>query len=272
MQHARYIDGRNGQLDPEDRGLAYGDGLFETMWARDGHVRWLDLHLERLVEGCTRLAIPVPDREELETRIHECAPKSGYASIKLILTRGPGPRGYAPPDDPTPTIVLFAYPRRAQYSDAGNGLEIETLRLRLGENPKLAGIKHLCRLEQVLAQLELKGRSIDEGLMLGLDGRVVGGTSTNVFACFGSELRTPRITGAGVCGVMRRVVLERCPEHGLSPFETDLTPEDLYAADEVFMTNALTGIRPVRRLDRRVFAERSVADGLCEALGIEVRA
>lgn len=263
----RYIDGNEGRLDPGDRGLAYGDGLFETMAARGGQVRWLDLHLERLSEGCRRLSIPAPDPGELRERILERARTAGHAVIKLILTRGTGPRGYAPPADPEPTVVLFAYPALPE-AERGT-LRVVTLRMRLGENAKLAGIKHLCRLEQVLARLELASRAADEGLLRGADGRVVGGTSANVFAVTGSCLRTPRITGAGICGIMRRVVLEHSAEHGLRAEEADLTVAELASADEVFMTNALMGIRPVRLLDERRFGDPLVARGLQEALGMQ---
>lgn len=266
MQAALYIDGRDGCVDPQDRGLAYGDGLFETMLAEDGNVRWLNLHLERLSEGCRRLAIPLPDLDEMKRRIGEQVPRGSRATIKVILTRGAGPRGYAPPQDPVPTVILFAYP--AESPGEPSELAVETLRLRLGENPKLAGIKHLSRLEHVMARLELGSRGADEGLLLDSSGNVVGGTSTNVFALFGSNLTTPRITGAGVCGVMRRVVLERCTDHGLNPIEADLTVADLHEADEIFMTNALTGIRPVGKLDGRAFPEQSVARGLSESLGL----
>jgi len=262
-----YIDGQEDRLDPEDRGLAYGDGLFETMAARGGQVRWLDLHLERLAEGCRRLSIPVPDPDELRARILERARAAGHATIKLILTRGTGPRGYAPPPDPEPMVILFAYPT-AVAAPGNTALRVVTLRMLLGENPKLAGIKHLCRLEQVLARLELASSNADEGLLRCADGRVVGGTSANVFAVIGSQLRTPRITGAGICGVMRRVVLERCADHGLRAEEVDLTVAELTAADEVFMTNALIGIRPVSSLDERRFGEPLVARGLQEALGM----
>jgi 4-amino-4-deoxychorismate lyase len=249
------VNGRRTGVDPADRGLAYGDGLFETMASIEGRLRWLDYHLERLAEGCARLAIPSIEPSELRADVEAHCPKSGRAIVKLILTRGPGARGYAPPEQAQPTRILGIsswqpYPRR-HYTE---GIRVRVCAMRLGESPALAGLKHLCRLEQVLAQVELRGRDVEQGLLLDTRGYVVGGTSTNVFAVRGTELLTPAMTRNGVAGVMRRVVLERAEEAGLRPIETAMTLQDVEGADELFMTNALVGIWPVGRLDDRAYS------------------
>jgi 4-amino-4-deoxychorismate lyase len=181
------VNGQPTGVDPADRGLAYGDGLFETMGAVNGRIRWLELHFDRLEHGCRRLAIPPPARGVLEQEIAMNCPKHGRAIAKLIITRGSGPRGYAPPESPTPTRVLAVsawpdYPA-SRYRD---GISVHVCALRLGENPALAGIKHLSRLEQVLAELEIKGRGVEQGLLLDTRERVIGGTNSNFFAVFGS--------------------------------------------------------------------------------------
>jgi 4-amino-4-deoxychorismate lyase len=244
------VNGQPTGLDPADRGLAYGDGLFETMGAVDGRIRWLDFHLERLEEGCRRLAIPPPARDTLEQDLTKNCPKRGRAIMKLIVTRGSGPRGYAPPDTPTSTQILAVsawpdYPE-ARYRD---GISVHVCRLRLGENSALAGIKHLSRLEQVLAEIELKGRNVEQGLLLDASEKVVGGTNSNVFAVFGNELTTPPLLRCGVKGVMRRAVLEAAPALRVSVNERDLTLEQILGADELLMTNSLFGIWPVARVD-----------------------
>jgi 4-amino-4-deoxychorismate lyase len=246
------VNGQPTGVDPADRGLAYGDGLFETMGAADGRIRWLDLHFDRLEDGCRRLAIPPPARSVLEEEIATSCPAQGRAIVKLIITRGSGPRGYAPPDRPTPTRVLAIsawpdYPE-ARYRD---GISVHVCGLRLGENPALAGIKHLSRLEQVLAEIELKGHSVEQGLLLDTREHVVGGTNSNVFAVFGSELTTPSLTRCGVRGVMRRAVLEAAPGLGLPVTERDLRLDQALEADELFVTNSLFGIWPVSRVDSR---------------------
>jgi 4-amino-4-deoxychorismate lyase len=244
------VNGRDQLLDPSDRGLAYGDGLFETMAANRGRIRWLDLHLERLADGCRRLRIPPLDEGELRAEIEGRLPSDERAVVKLIVTRGSGARGYRPPARPRPTRILGIgawpdYPA-SHYTE---GIVIRTCTLRLSESPPLAGLKHLCRLEQVLAQAEVEANGADEGLLLDVRGRVVGGTSSNVFAVRSQRLYTPRIDRSGVRGVMRRAVLEACAREGIDAAEIDLEPEALRAADEIFVTNALVGLWPVAALD-----------------------
>jgi 4-amino-4-deoxychorismate lyase len=140
--------------------------------------------------------------------------------------------------------------------------------LRLGESPALAGIKHLCRLEQVLAQIELRGHDVEQGLLLDSSGYVVGGSSSNVFAVRATQLMTPAITRNGIAGVMRRAVLEAAPDTGLTAIETNLTLHEILRADELFMTNALFGIWPVAKLDERSFAPGPITRRLMQRLEI----
>ncbi|HEX6999070.1 MAG TPA: aminodeoxychorismate lyase [Gammaproteobacteria bacterium] len=262
------VNGRPGAVDPADRGLAYGDGLFETMAAEGGRIRFLDFHLDRLCSSCERLGIPGPDREALKAEIEAHCPRAGRAVMKLVWTRGPGERGYRPPAQPNPTRILSisswpAYPD-SHYT---RGVRVKTCALRLGESPALAGMKHLNRLEQVLARMELDERDAEEGLLLDAGGRVVGCTSSNVFAVRGGGLATPALDRCGVRGVMRRAVLECAAAHGLAAEERDLSPEALREADEMFLTNAVFGIWPVRRLDGRELAPGPVTRRLMELLG-----
>lgn len=249
------VNGESARLDPADRGLAYGDGLFETMAARDGTIRWLDHHLDRLTAGCLRLAIPAPPRGLIRDEIARLLPASGARVVKLIVTRGPGARGYRPPAAPEPTRLL----RIAPWPDYPaqnytNGICAKSCTLTLGENPALAGLKHLNRLEQVLAQMELAAdTSVQEGLLCDARGRVAGGTFSNVFAVRDGTLSTPAVNRCGVRGVMRCLVLETCAELGLAAHETDMSLRACYDAEELFVTNAVFGIWPVRRLDRKLF-------------------
>ena len=262
------VNGQTTGIDPADRGLAYGDGLFETMAARDGRIRWLDLHLDRLEEGCRRLEIPPPPRSLVAREIDAHCPRQGRAVVKLILTRGPGVRGYLPPEPATPTRVLAISPWPEYHeSHYRHGISMRVCQLRLGENPALAGIKHLCRLEQVLAQLELRGHPVQQGVLLDTRGYVVGGTSSNVFAVRGAELRTPSLARCGIKGVMRRAVLEAARTLGLRAEERELELVDLFAADELFVTNSLFGIWPVTDVDGRRFAIGAITERLMTHLG-----
>jgi len=266
------VNGRQAGVDPSDRGLAYGDGLFETMAAANGSIRWLDYHLERLAHGCTRLAIPQPDPRVIRDEIRAHCPRVGRAVVKLIITRGSGARGYGPPAHSVPTRILAisAWPnyQAENYSD---GIRVRVCELRLAEAPRLAGLKHLCRLEQVLAELELGGGA-QHGLLLDASGRVIGGTRSNVFAVRDGRLLTPALDRCGIRGVMRRVVLETATAAGLGAEECDLTLGDLRSAAELFMTNSLFGIWPIAQLDERSFAAGAITRQLMERLGVGTNA
>jgi 4-amino-4-deoxychorismate lyase len=269
MNETRYlVDGRSACVDPADRGLAYGDGLFETMAARDGELRWLGHHKARLAEGCRRLGIPEPDWEIVRAEIARLAPSSGRAVVKLIVTRGSGARGYRPPEKLAPCRILSIGPWPVTpASHYTHGIVVHSCRIRLGENPALAGMKHLCRLEQVLAQRELADTGADEGLVLGASGFVAGGTSSNAFAVSGTRLLTPAITRCGVKGVMRQVVLEAAAKVGLEAVETDMDLGAIRSAGELFLTSTLRAIRPVRELDGRAFAVGPHTRALMQRVG-----
>ncbi len=269
METLWLVNGQRTGVDPADRGLAYGDGLFETMAAHEGHIRWLDLHFDRLEEGCRRLEIPPLPRRLLADEIATHCPRAGRATVKLIVTRGPGTRGYAPPEAPAPTRVLSvaAWPKYPS-SHYTNGIRVRVCRLRLAANPALAGMKHLNRLEHVLAQLELRGTDTEQGLLLDTSEHVVGGTSSNVFAVQQGQLLTPAIERAGIKGVMRRVVLAAAIKLGVRASERDLTLAEIANADELFMTNALFGIWPVASFDGRTLARGAVTQRLMQHLGV----
>jgi 4-amino-4-deoxychorismate lyase len=193
----------------------------------------------------------------------------GRATVKLIVTRGPGTRGYAPPAAPAPTRILSicAWPKYPS-SHYANGIRVRVCRLRLATNPALAGIKHLNRLEHVLAHLELRNTDADQGLLLDASEHVVGGTSSNVFAVHQGQLLTPAIERAGIKGVMRRVVLAAAAEIGVPTVERDVTLADIANADELFMTNALFGVWPLASFEDRVLARGPVTQRLMQHLDV----
>jgi 4-amino-4-deoxychorismate lyase len=242
-----WINGRQGTLiDCRDRGLNYGDGLFETMLVRRRRVRLLALHLERLAEGCRRLGIEAP-AAAIEREIVRRARGSAAGVLKLILTRGRGARGYRPVGDERCTRVLSldALPAAA----GARPVRVRLCRTRLGLNPDLAGLKTLNRLESVLARSEWRDARIWEGLMRDVDGTVVCGTMSNVFLRRGSTLMTPALDRCGVAGVMRRWVLEQAGDLRLRVWQGRLPVEAFRDAEEVFMSNAVAGIVPVGLLD-----------------------
>jgi len=240
-----------------DRGLHYGDGVFETISCPGGRPRLLQQHLERLVHGCERLAIPIGDLQTIHDEITRAA--AGTTCIlKLIVTRGDAvARGYTPTGSERTRRILmrFDWPaERAEWSR--DGVVVAIARHRIGENPALAGLKHLNRLEQVLARAELRDPEVSEALVFSSSGLLVSGTMGNVFIVSQNVLRTPRVDRCGVAGVTRRVVLEEAAAAGIECEECELGAADLESADEVFLTNARIGIWPVRRL-----ADRTLVPG-----------
>ncbi len=263
------VDGRPAEaVSALDRGLHYGDGLFETIACLRGRPRLLPLHLERLAQGCARLGIAFPGREALRGEILTVAGGSERAIVKVLLTRGvAAARGYAVQGSETPTCLVLRYafaeedPRMTLA-----GVRVRLAAQRLGENPSLAGLKHLNRLEQVLARREWSDPGIAEALMFSVSGRLVSGVMSNVFLVEDSRLRTPRLDRCGVAGVMRAAAMRAAQRAGIAVEECALGGEDLARAREVFLTSALIGARPVRELDGRALAAGEVTRAIQVAL------
>jgi 4-amino-4-deoxychorismate lyase len=242
------VNGRAGQLDPLDRGLQYGDGLFETMAVRNGRARFVEWHLARLADGAHRLALPLPDHDRLLGQIAAAWP-GGRGVVKLIWTRGPAGQGYRPPAKVEPTCIAAGFEWPAWPATAwSEGVRLRYCRMRLARNPALAGIKHLNRLEQVLARAEWDDERIAEGLMLDDRGQVISGTQSNLFAVIAGQIVTPALDQCGVAGVMRRALCSWAADHASAVVECSLRPEGLATATEIFVTNALIGAWPVREL------------------------
>ena len=238
-----------------DRGLAYGDGLFETIKVVGGCPALFDLHLSRLGKGCERLSIPI-DMELLQTEVRQLlanAPTE-LGVLKIIVTRGGGDSGYGA----VKPVSINRYLKLRALSPNIDGLRYQrmqsgvNLRLcdhRLPINPALAGIKHLNRLDNVIARGEWSSQGIDEGLMMDCEGRVVEGTMSNLFLVSGRTLVTPSLHRCGVEGTVRAVVLSTLAETlNLETQVRDVAVSDIVAADEVFICNSLMGICPVLSL------------------------
>lgn len=239
------------EIDIQDRGLQYGDGLFETIAVRDGiPLRW-EHHMQRLLTSCERLKLPLPDepllRHEVEQLIRSNA--ADRAVIKILYTRGTSQRGYKLPEPTMPTrvISLSAWPDFPE-NYYRQGIQLCICETRLGSNSLLAGMKHLNRLEQVLARAEWDDAAIAEGIMCDQTGNVIEGTMSNLFLVRQGALYTPSLDQAGVAGVMREAVLDSAEKLAIQTHIATLTMEDVLAAEEVFMTNSLIGIWPVQSI------------------------
>jgi 4-amino-4-deoxychorismate lyase len=238
------------QLDARDRGLHYGDGVFTTLRVRDGAAALWEAHVARLIAGCRHLGIALPDAAQLHAEAQRVCAGAARGVLKIIITRGVGGRGYAPPSPASPTRIVALYPWPefpATHWTAGVAVRVNTM--RLGRNPMLAGIKHLNRLEQVLARAEWDGAAIAEGLMLDEHDQVIEATAANVFVVRDGEVLTPRLNECGVAGVLRALVMELVQAAGLRVREYPLNLDAVRSADEIFLTNSVIGVWPVRELD-----------------------
>lgn len=234
-----------------DRGFTYGDGLFETLRVVGGHIPLWSRHEARFRHGCERLRIPSPDAEAIHREVRRLSHGLDDAVARVTLTRGVGTRGYAPPSSPTPTLVVSLSPLALDARLHDEGIAVRLCETRLAEQPLLAGIKHLNRLEQVMARAEWDDPAVTEGLMLDMSGHVVCATAANLFAVFDGRLVTPPVDRCGVAGVARSEVLAI-----RDVSEARMNAARLIEADEVFLASAVRGILPVR-----VFATRSWQPG-----------
>lgn len=242
-----------GDISVLDRGFQYGDGLFETIAVHRERLRLWDRHVRRLRDGCRRLAIPGPPDDLLDEEARRLCTGVARGVLKIIVTRGAGGRGYAPPAGDVPATRVLTihpwpdYPER-YYTE---GVAVRVCRTRLADSVLLGGLKHLNRLEQITARSEWHDPSIAEGLMLDHDGHVVEGTMSNVFLVGAAGLITPDVARAGVAGVMRGLILDAAAETGLACTVRRVTYEELQQARELFLCNSLIGAWPVKSLEQR---------------------
>ena len=235
-----------------DRGLHYGDGVFRTVTMRGGKVLHWPLHLAKLQADCRRLGIECSSDKALAPDIEAIAHATPDCVVKIIVTRGTGIRGYAPPALASPTRIVIASPLAAN-TQAGAGAHLHLCALRLAHQPALAGIKHLNRLENVLARAEWNDAAIAEGLLCDLDGNVVGGTMSNLFIVERGALVTPDLARCGVTGVTRQRVMLIAQHNGLRCSIENIPLQRVYDADELFVVNSVIGLWPVSRLAHKTW-------------------
>ena len=242
-----WINGKpKSNLPVSDRGLAYGDGVFETVRISSGKPTLADLHWQRLSESCLKLGISV-DIEKLTQEVDAFlkANSANSGVMKVILTRGSGGRGYNPEGCTKTSRCLSLHPLPQRNPDpAFVGARVKPCSTRIGRTV-LAGMKHLNRLEQVLARSEWQGNKWDEGLVCDFDGYLIEGTMSNLFAVTSDHcLVTPDLSGCGVAGVARQYILELGQKLGLKVRIERVAPE-LESTRELFLCNSVNGIWPV---------------------------
>lgn len=267
-RHTYLINGgAEDAMSPLDRGLSYGDGVFRTFKVVDClPVNW-PIQYQKLVADCGAIGIVCPSAELLIAEIQMLFDLDEIAVAKIIITRGIGERGYAPPAVTTPTrIVIKSLMPDYPASHFNEGVALYTCRTPVANQPMLAGIKHLNRLENVLARAECRDPSFVDGVMMDVDGNVIECTSANLFVRIGSHLYTPDLSKAGVAGVTRQRILDIAHYLHLIAEIKVLGLQEVLTADEVVICNSLYGAWQVRRIANQVWPTGKLASEIRELL------
>lgn len=271
MKHL--VNGRSASSIPtDDRGLAYGDGLFETIKVLNGKPLFWERHLQRLKEGCNRLEIPFIPEKLLEKESTLLLDGTDNAVLKIIVTRGSGGRGYQFPEQVQPRRIISLFPAASYPADYySEGIEIGICQTRLGANRALAGIKHLNRLEQVLARNELTDSGYSEGVMLDHSCFPIEGCMSNLFWVTGQTLYTPSLEESGVKGIARSVILDLANRKGIPLKIGRFELEHLMNADEVFLTNSVIDVWPIRKIRDQIYNVGPVTQQLMSLYSSELQ-
>lgn len=255
----------SNRVSIDDRGLLYGQSLFETICVADGRCCLLDAHLDRLAHGASVLGIPL-DADAAQGEATQLAKGQKKAVIRLSLTMGSGGRGYANPTAPDSTrlVSLHEFPSHpAHYWQ--RGIELGLANIRLSAQPALAGLKHGNRLEQIIARSEWQP-GWQEALLLDQNDKLIEATQSNVFLLKNNRLSTPMLNQCGVQGVLRDFILEHANELGFEPQCVSLSLADVEAADAIFVCNSVIGLWPVHTFGERNFSDLKYAEQLLTLL------
>lgn len=262
------INGRSDiVISPMDRGFAYGDGVFRTLRVQHGTPDHWTLHYKKLVEDCNVLGIVCPSADLLLADIERLFTSGEDAIAKIIVSRGEGERGYAVPvlAQPTRVVIKAPFPHYPE-TNFNEGVQLHLCNLRLSYQPQFAGIKHLNRLENVMARMEWTNNTIADGLLLDEKSRAIECTMSNVFARFGKSLVTPDLSLCGVAGITRGRILKVALRLGLSVKVADLSLDKLMQADEIITCNSLYGAWQVIALNRQNWQSQDLAMKLRQIL------
>lgn len=246
----------------KNRALNYGDGCFTTMLCRKGKVELLDLHVRRLIHDANKLAMlnasPSVTSQELRSVIKEMAMNTytdndtkGRASsdhhvFKMMIARGDSNRGYAPAENANTLLIPSIH---EHHLSVGRQLKVGVAHMTLSEQPLLAGVKHLNRLEQVMAKIELaKCEELDDLLLTNTAGIAIELSASNLFYYVDGQWHTPCVEKAGVNGVMRQYILEYMRQEKLSCNVSEVNVSQLVKAQAAFSCNALQKVVPISQL------------------------
>lgn len=253
--NGRLLTRDQAHIDPADRGLLLADGLFETLRAYRGHLLKIEDHLQRLSSGAAELGIPMPlDPPAIAVAAAETLAANQLdgadAALRITLTRGPGQRGLLPPKDPMPNLLITAVPYHRPPAMDGL-IAMTATQVTRNEGSITARLKTLGYLDNILALQEAAAAGCDEALLANNKGRIACGARSNLFAMIEGRLVTPSVGEGALPGITRGAVLALCVTLEIPVEEAEVTREQLRDASEVFVTNSLMEVAPVRRLDQK---------------------
>lgn len=272
--HKTLINGIATEYLPvTDRGLHYGDGIFETIACEDAHPVFMRQHLQRMEKAAGKLDMPYPGRHPLEQDIRRLlVGNSGKCVIKVILTRGSGKRGYRYDHGQAVTRICM----RSSWPDhvtewQQHGIIVRFCDTPVSLNPTLAGIKSLNRLENVIASSEL-GTVHDEGFMSDIDGNVIEGTMSNLFAVIKGILVTPALSRGGIKGIVREQILDIAKNSHIRHEIRDIGRDELLSSGEIFICNSVTGICRVKQLEQQHYVQARITTTIKTELEQRIKA
>ena len=259
-----WVDGAvTDRVPADDRGLNYADGAFETLACKEGSIQCLSLHHRRLANAFEGLSFSDPVALATDTFEQAAALLAGVdhtGIARLTVTRGSGPRGYAPSAVAKPRCILVAHEVSDQISTP---LQCGIARTRWAAQPQLAGLKLLARTEQVLAASEALASGWDDAVMLDANDRIISGSRGNIFLMKDGLVVTPCLNHCGISGTRRQLMLEHIlPSCGFEAAVREIDLDEFRQADAVFMTNTVVGLRPVGSIADKVFANASAAQAV----------
>ncbi len=262
------VDGEyQDSIPADDRGLAYGDGLFETIQIDNGRPVLWKRHLRRLQEGCGILGMRFIEADTLLSECLQLCQHQDRGIIKIILTRGSGGRGYRPDSDAqTRRIVSFHDWPQYPEENVAQGIRLYLCNTPVSSNAHLAGLKTLCRLEQVLAQMEWDEEQFSEGLMLDDKKQVIEGTRSNVFIVKDQVLITPALENSGIKGIMRDVIIGLAQSAGFQVQQRHIEHEEFMHADEIFICNSIIKIWPVKEYQGKMYSMGNITTNIMQSL------
>jgi branched-chain amino acid aminotransferase len=258
----------NARIAPDDRGFLLGDGIFETILVRIGRPVFFDKHIARLNEGARILGFEVPySANAISAAIEDLLganqlTNEPHTALRLTLTRGSGPRGLAPPENPKPTMLIACF-QSAQPPQSATAI---TSRICRNELSPTACFKALPYLDQILAKREAQAAGVDDALLLNSRGKVVCATAANLFLWDSNTLITPPIKDGCLNGITRQAVIQLAKENNIGCFEESIAPSTLTSVESGFLTNSLAGMQTLSAIDGRVLTEHKLMPSLREAL------